>query len=85
MNTKSKLTNKNFPHRIWEISEVIHGGTTEEYQRLIGHVYETPSGYLWGHSALNRESQVYFTTKAGALRGLKSVHQKHKNGLTGYI
>lgn len=85
MKTKSILIHKNFPHRIWEICEVIHAGTIEEYNRSIGHVYEAKCGFLWGHSALNRESASYFTTKAQALRALKIVHQKHKNGQTGYI
>lgn len=83
MKTKSILIKKQFPDRMWEISEVIHAGTIEAYNRLIGYIRETKSGYVWTHSALNRESASYFPTKAQALRGLKIVHQRHKNGQAG--
>lgn len=85
MKTKSILISKKFPERVWEISEVIHAGTVEQYNRLIGSIREYKYGYVWTHSALNRESESCFPSKAQALRGLKIVHQKHKNGQTGYI
>ena len=85
MKTKSILISKKFPDRAWEISEVIHAGTVEQYNRLIGSIRESKCGYVWTHSGLNRESASYFPTKAQALRGLKIVHQRHKNGKAGYI
>lgn len=85
MKTKSILISKKSANRVWEINEVIHAGTIEQYNRLIGYIRDADYGYTWSHSALNRESGGYFPTKAQALRGLKLVHQKHKNGLTGYI
>ncbi|XKX17694.1 hypothetical protein MVUOKPPV_CDS0297 [Klebsiella phage phi1_175008] len=83
MKTKSILISKKFPNRVWEICEVIHAGTIEQYNRLIGRIDETKWGYCW--SLANCESASYFPTKAQALRALKIVHQKHKNGQTGYI
>nr|DAY73689.1 MAG TPA: hypothetical protein [Caudoviricetes sp.] len=78
MKTKSILIRKKFPDRVWEISEVIHAGTIEQYNRLIGYIRETKSGFIWIHSGLNRESASYHPTKAQALRGLKIVHQQQK-------
>lgn len=78
MKTKSILINRKFPNRVWEISEVIHAGTMEQYNRLIGYIRETECGYVWTHSGLNRESASYFPTKPLALVGLKLVHQNYK-------
>ena len=77
MKTKSILISKKFPCRVWEICEVIHAGTVEEYNRLIGSIRETKHGYIWTYG--DRESASYHPTKALALRGLKIVYQQNKN------
>lgn len=74
MKTKSILISKKFPCRVWEICEVIHDGTIEEYNRLIGRIDETKWGYSW--SLATKESTGYYPTKAQALRALKLEHNK---------
>ncbi len=78
MKMKTILISKKFPHRVWEVCEVIHAGTIEEYNRLVGSIRESKSGYIWTYS--NLESQDYFPTKAQALRQLKDVYQRDKKG-----
>lgn len=82
MKTKSILINRKFPNRVWEISEVIHAGTVEQYDRLIGYIRENKCGYVWVHTGLDRECLSYHTTKSKAVQGLKIIHQNYKNGLT---
>lgn len=77
MKTKVKKIHKN----IFEVCEVIHHGTIEQYDRQIGQIIEWEFGFEWEHTATLRRSGSCFPRRDQALRALKKVHQQHKNGL----
>lgn len=82
MKTKSKLVSHSAGSKTFEVSEVIHAGTIEQYNRLIGYLFEAPHGVSWEHSATLRRSGSVFPKRSQALRALKIIHTKYKNGLT---
>lgn len=82
MKTKSKLVKHSGGYITFEISEVINAGTPDQYLRLIGYLFERPCGVSWEHSATLRRSGSVFPKRSQALRALKMIHTKHKNGLT---
>lgn len=75
MKTKSKLISKSDKMKIFEICEVVHPGTLEQYNRLIGHIMEYEWGFEWELSS-DRRSGSCFPSKAQALRGLKTAYRR---------
>lgn len=76
MKTKSKLISKSDKMKIFEICEVVHPGTLEQYNRLIGHIMEYEWGFEWEISS-DRRSGSCFPSKAQALRGLKTAYRRN--------
>lgn len=82
MKTKSKLVFQNDIHKRWEIQEVVNAGTSEEYKRTMGIIESHVWGFEWEHTGTLRRSGSSFPRRDQALRALKMVHTKYKNGLT---
>lgn len=76
MKTKSKLVYKSPEMKTFEICEVVHPGTLEQYNRLIGHIFEYEWGFEW-ELTTNRRSGSCFPSKAQALRGLKTAYRRN--------
>ena len=76
MKTKSKLISKSDKMKIFEISEVVHPGTLEQYNRLIGYIMQYEWGFQWELTS-DRRSGSCFPSKAQALRGLKTAYRRN--------
>ncbi len=79
MQTRIKLIHKSATMKTYEVCEVVHPGTLEEFHRLIGVILEYGYGYEWEHSATKRHSGSCFPKRSQALRALKAVHQRLKH------
>lgn len=82
MKTKIKLSHKAPGAKYYDVSEVVNPGTIEEYHRAIGVIIELEYGFEWEHIGTLRRSGSSFPRRNQALRALKIIHTKYKNGLT---